>query len=103
QLRNDVQALQVLNQAVELTPEDMSLYDELAAQYEAKKRWPDLVTALSRKAEHAPTNAERVALHLQVASLYIERFSNQAEAIKAFEKALDLDPENQAAIKHLLD
>ena len=44
---------------------------------------------------------ERVALYLQIAALYIERFSNQAEAIKAFEKVLELDPDNLQAAGHL--
>jgi tetratricopeptide (TPR) repeat protein len=43
----------------------------------SQKRWPDLVNVLTRKAEHAPTPADRVALHLQVAGLYIERFSSR--------------------------
>ena len=36
---------------------------------------------------------EKVALHLKVANLFLEKFSNQAEAIKSFEAILELDPE----------
>ena len=75
-----------------LTPDDLEVYDELAAAYEAKKRWPDLVNTLKRKAEHIGDHGDRVGIHLQIASLYIDRFSNQAEAIKAFEAVLELDP-----------
>src|SRR5262249_28890083 len=45
---------------------------------------------------------QKVAIYLQVANLYLERFSNQAEAIKAFEKVLELDPNNLQAVDHLL-
>src|SRR5262249_46049037 len=43
----------------------------------------------------------KVALHLRVANLYLEKFSNQAEAIKAFEAALEIDPDNLEAATHL--
>ena len=39
-----------------------------------------------------------MALHLRVANLFLEKFSNQAEAIKAFEAILELDPENADAL-----
>ena len=51
---------------------------------------------------HATARRGKVAIYLQVANLYLERFSNQAEAIKAFEKVLELDPNNQQAVEHLL-
>ncbi len=62
----------------------------------------NLVNTLNKKAEHLGDLNERVALYLQIANLYIDRFSNQAEAIKAFERVLDLDSENQQATTHLL-
>jgi tetratricopeptide (TPR) repeat protein len=60
------------------------------------------VKLLGDRAERAADDHGRIELHLQIANLYLERFSNQAEAIKAFEKVLDLDPQNQAAAGHLL-
>ena len=36
-----------------------------------------------------------------MANLYLEKFSNQAEAIKAFEAALELDPGNEQALGYL--
>ena len=79
-------------------------FDKLVALYEGKKRWPDLVKVLQEKAERTPNDDanQKVSIYLQVANLYLERFSNQAEAIKAFEKVLDLDPNNAQAIDHLL-
>lgn len=101
QLRNDVQSVNTLNQILDLQPGRLEIYDELAAAYEDKKRWPDLVTTLTRKAEQLDEVGDQVALYLQIANLYIDRFSNQAEAIKAFEKVLELDPDNRDAIEHL--
>ena len=71
-------------------------YDKLAALYENKKRWPDLVKVLGEKADRTVDGNGKVAIYLQIANLYLERFSNQAEAIKSFEKVLELDPNNHA-------
>jgi len=78
------------------------VYDQLAAIYEGKKRWPDLVKVLTDRAERLAQGGDKAGVYLQIANLYLERFSNQAEAIKAFERVLDLDPQNQQAIDHLL-
>ncbi|RMH41316.1 MAG: hypothetical protein D6689_11425, partial [Deltaproteobacteria bacterium] len=88
QLRLDVMVVNTLNQIHQLQPDDVATLDAMAAQYESMKRWPDLVNTLNKKAPLVPDVAERVALHLRIANLYLERFSNQAEAIKAFEAAL---------------
>ena len=101
-LNNDNQVMAALNSALQQDPQRLEIYDRLGALYEAKKRWPDLVKVLSEKAERTEGVDGKVAIYLQVANLYLERFSNQAEAIKAFERVLDLDAHNQDAINHLL-
>jgi tetratricopeptide (TPR) repeat protein len=101
-LNNDNQVISALTSALQQDPSKLEIYDRLGALYEAKKRWPDLVKVLSEKAERTEGTPGKVAIYLQVANLYLERFSNQAEAIKAFEKVLDLDAYNQAAVDHLL-
>ena len=62
------------------------------------KRWPDLIALLRKKAPVVETAEEKVALHLRVANLFLEKFSNQAEAIKAYETMLELDPDNSEAL-----
>ncbi len=75
--------------------------DEAAARFEGQKRWQDLIKTLLAKAEIMVDPAERVALYERVAGLYIERFANQAEAIKAFENVIEIDPTNARAIEFL--
>jgi tetratricopeptide (TPR) repeat protein len=101
-LNNENQVIGALTASLAQDPNQPGLYDQLAQIYENKKRWPDLVKILAEKADRAETPAAKTAIYLQVANLYLERFSNQAEAIKAFEKVLELDPQNQQAIEHLL-
>ncbi|NVB84939.1 MAG: tetratricopeptide repeat protein [Kofleriaceae bacterium] len=101
-LNNDNQVISSLTQAIHHDPSRADAFDKLAAVYENKKRWPDLVKILNEKAERTVDGNQKVAIYLQVANLYLERFSNQAEAIKAFEKVLELDPNNLTAAEHLL-
>ncbi len=101
-LNNDNQVIAALTSAVAQDPAQTVAYDRLAALYEAKKRWPDLVKVLGEKAERTESTTGKVEIYLQVANLYLERFSNQAEAIKAFERVLELDANNGVAVEHLL-
>lgn len=100
-LNNENQVIAALQAALQHEP-DADAYDQLAAVYEGKKRWPDLVKVLTDRAERLAQGPDRATVYLQIANLYLERFSNQAEAIKAFERVLELDPDNEQAIGHLL-
>ncbi len=100
--RNETQVIATLQQIVKLSPEQVDVYDELATAYEAKNRWPDLVKTLTKKAEHLDDETAQVQLYLRIAELYVERFSNQAEAIRAYERVLSLAPDNKKAVTHLL-
>jgi tetratricopeptide (TPR) repeat protein len=75
--------------------------DEAAARFEGQKRWQDLIKTLLAKAEIMVDPGERVALYERVAGLYLERFANQAEAIKAYENVIEIDPANAKAIEYL--
>lgn len=84
-------------------PRDPAISEEdaaLAVGYEADKRWMDLVKLLAKQAEVVgPDN--KAAFHLKVAEIYRDRFANQAEALKAFERVLEHDRGNRAAIGEL--
>ncbi|MFI5289863.1 MAG: hypothetical protein ACHQ17_09450, partial [Polyangia bacterium] len=100
-LKLDVMVINTYNAILALRPGDAGALDALAAQYEHMKRWPDLIGVLQKKAPTLASADEQVALHLRIAGLFQEKFSNVAEAIKAYEKALELDPGNGAAIAYL--
>ena len=75
---------------------------EQAQKQEASKRFNEYVKTLVALAEIVPDVAEKVDLNLKAADLYVSKFANQAEAIKAYERVLDADPENQQAVNFLL-
>jgi golgin subfamily B member 1 len=96
-LKLDVMVVNAFNQILTIQPTNFEAVDELAAQYEAMKRFPDLIALLRKKASVVESPAEKVALHLRVANLFLEK-QNQAEAIKAYETILELDPDNADAL-----
>ncbi len=100
-LKLDVMVVNAFNQILNIQPTNEQAGDALAAQYETMKRWPDLISLLRRKAGAVTETSEKVALQLKVANLFLEKFSNQAEAIKAYETILELDPNNEEALDFL--
>ena len=99
QLHLDAMVISTYNQILALDTGNEAAVEALCAQYERMKRWPDLIGLLQKRAQ-APGTArdQRITLGLRVAGLFIERFSNQSEAIKAYEGVLELDPSNDAAL-----
>ncbi|MBI5535063.1 MAG: tetratricopeptide repeat protein [Deltaproteobacteria bacterium] len=75
---------------------------EQAQKQEASKRFNEYVKTLVALAEIVPDVAEKVELNLKAADLYQTKFANQAEAIKAYERVLEAEPDNQSAIQYLL-
>jgi tetratricopeptide (TPR) repeat protein len=55
----------------------------------------------ARKPPSPNRRKRKVALQLRVANLYLEKFQNQAEAIKCFEAILEIDSANPDAVSFL--
>src|SRR5690606_30871227 len=70
-------------------------------QLEEMKRWPDVVGRIRRRAELVEDPEEQKQLHLQAGTLFLEKFNNQAEAIKSFEAVLEGDEYEPTAIARL--
>jgi tetratricopeptide (TPR) repeat protein len=108
-LHLDVMVINTFNQILQLAPGNRDALEALAAQYETMKRWPDLISVLQKKAALLKQKlaageaeaAEVTQLYLRIAGLFVEKFSNQAEAIKAYEAATELDPSNAQALAFL--
>ncbi len=100
-LNHDVMVATLYAQIVKIDPTNEDALDQLAAQYEKARRWPDLVGVLQQKLELAGNPADQVAILKQIASVYVTRFSNHAEGIKAYEAILGLDPADDEAVTYL--
>ncbi|MCA9638410.1 MAG: hypothetical protein KC420_20410, partial [Myxococcales bacterium] len=69
--------------------------------FEKMKRWPDLISRIRRRAELTEDPVAQAALHLEAGNLFLDKFNNQAEAIKSFEAVLETDDNNADAIGKL--
>lgn len=100
-LRLDVMVVNTLGELHKLDENDVAVIDQLVEQYEKMNRWTDLIASLKKKAEVCGDPLEQVEIWTRIATLFVERFSNQAEAIKAYEQILELDPRNREAMGEL--
>ncbi len=73
----------------------------LADKQEANKRYNEYVKTLLQLAVMVPEPHEKVELYTKAAELYTGKFANQAEAVKAYEAVIAIDPENGSAIEYL--
>jgi golgin subfamily B member 1 len=92
--------------ASELSPEYAAKLAELEQalqKFTAQKRWSDVIRTTLEKAELIVEPSEKVLLFADAGRMYLERSSNQAEAIKCFRRVLDYQPLNREAIDRLKD
>jgi len=102
-LKLDVNVIDAYHRILAIQPTNVEVMDALVAQLEgsANPRWPDIIALLRKKAASAGSTQEKVALQLRVANLYLQKFQNQAEAIKCFEAILEIDSSNPDAVSFL--
>ena len=101
-LNQPTNVLAAYKSLVEVDPSDPTVIDEYAALLEELNRPQDLVKVLRMKADASPDAESKVAIHAEVAELFLERFNNQVEGIASYEAVLALDPEHPKAL-HALD
>lgn len=85
-------------------PADAGLVSELRdklRQQESAKRYHEYVKTLIALGDVVGDPAEREELYAKAADLYATKFANQAEAVKAYEKVLDVNPHSAQAITYL--
>jgi tetratricopeptide (TPR) repeat protein len=76
------------------------LREKLRAQEDAK-RFHEYVKTLIALGDEVPDVEEKVALYGKAADLYVNKFANQAEAVKVYEKIAEVDPSNASALAYL--
>ncbi len=74
---------------------------QLADKQEAAKRYNEYVKTLLQLAGLVPDADEKVALYTKAADLYVSKFANQAEAVKAYEAVLAIDPDHPQSVDYL--
>ncbi|HEX7601588.1 MAG TPA: tetratricopeptide repeat protein, partial [Polyangiaceae bacterium] len=73
----------------------------LAEKQEQAKRFNEYVKTILQLAGMVPDAEEKVDLYMKAADLYVSKFANQAEAVKAYEAVHAIQPDNATAIDYL--
>ncbi len=74
---------------------------EQLRQQEEGKRFSELVKTLMALGDELTDPFERAELYMRAADLYVTKFVNQAEAVRAYEKVIECDPMNPVALDYL--
>ena len=73
----------------------------LAEKQDGAKRYNEYVKTLLQLAAAVGPRDEKIEFFLKAADMFVNRFANQAEAIKAYEAILALDPDHHSAVEQL--
>lgn len=103
EMNHDMMVVNTYREILDIEPANMVALDALIELYDKLNRSSELIATLQAKADLVDTHQARVAIHSHIAKLFLERFRNQAEAIKSYETVLELDPYNVDAIEFLKD
>jgi golgin subfamily B member 1 len=91
-LRQDLLLTTTLQRAVELQPANLAALDQLERAFAGMRRWSDVVATLQRQLALAADDGARIERLVRLAAVYRDELGNEAEAVKASEQALALDP-----------
>ena len=100
-LGQDVMVVSTYQNIIRMNDKFLPAINAAINKYESMERWPDLVKMMKLKGDAVTDPLEKVGVWLVVAKLFLNRFSNQAETIKAFEEVLAVDPYHAEAISYL--
>ncbi len=89
------------SRALDVDPLDAEALQGLRRLGEAAGDWESVVRVLERTAALA-TGRERVERYAEVARIYEDKIQNRAIALDSWRKVLDLAPEDQEALRHML-
>ena len=81
--------------------EKISELRQQAEKQESAKRYNEYVKTLLQLAALVPEADEKISLYSKAADLYVTKFANQAEAVKAYEAVLGIDPDHAQAAEYL--
>ena len=101
-LRNPEEAARALEQLIaELNPRSWEAHERLRALYEKTANWARVVKVAERQLFLIEDPAQRTPRALEVAQILRDRLRDPKKATAAFERVLEIDPENPEALRAL--
>ena len=96
-------AIRYLRRALEARPKDLLLHRQLRTVLIKESRWLDLAHHIGHEAEHAPSAHERALLYLEQGEIFRDRVEAPNQAVEAWFRALELQPNNKPILVRLMD
>jgi tetratricopeptide (TPR) repeat protein len=96
-LGNEEGAIQFLQQALQISPNNRLLLDEMACIYENLMRWPELVATLEQQVNVITDPQELVSVYFKLGTLLEEKLFDDDRAIPHYRKVIELDANHQPA------
>ncbi len=93
-------AIEAYQEVLRLAPNHSTALQQLERMLTTRDDVKELIVLLDRQTQ-VGTDASRVAAHLKLARLYLDRLNEPARAASACESALQLEPESLAALRLL--
>ncbi|HET6148528.1 MAG TPA: tetratricopeptide repeat protein [Polyangia bacterium] len=101
-LRNPEEAARALEQLIaELNPRSWEAHERLRAIYEKTQNWARVVKVAERQLFLIEDPAQRTPRALEVAQILRDRLRDPKKATAAFERVLEIDPDNPDALRAL--
>jgi tetratricopeptide (TPR) repeat protein len=83
----------------EIDPRSAEAHERLRAYYEQDEDWPRVVKIAERQLFLTEDPAQRVPRSMELAALVRDRLGDDRKAISIYERVLEIDPENLAALE----
>ena len=94
-------AIDTLNQALELKPDEGSVLERLGGLYEAEEQWNELLDNLGTRATAAEDAETRVALRKRMATVSSEQLQRYEDAVDVYRLVLEEVPSDDFALAAL--
>ncbi len=102
-MKNNNHVVSAYKEILKLDETNDEALEALMELYEQMNKSSDLVAILKQKAESSEDNDEKIAIHMRIATIFVEKFRNQAEALKSYEQVLEFDPKHRMACESLIE
>jgi tetratricopeptide (TPR) repeat protein len=99
ELKEPASAVSALEQIIgEMDPANLAAHAALRRVAEAMEDWPRVVSVAERQLALNPDPQERITRGLEIGALCRERLDDPAKAVRAYERVLEIDPEQADAL-----
>ncbi|MBN2497961.1 MAG: tetratricopeptide repeat protein [Deltaproteobacteria bacterium] len=96
-------AVEALQEALRIHPDDVSLLEALAPLLGQEQRWEDLLDVLQRRMEQAGESERKAALAFEMAEVHKEHLNDIDKAAGCFSACLAKLPDHAGALEELAD